>query len=136
MVDPKRFAEAIRSGDVEAVESMIAGGADVNALAPEAYFSPLETAIEQMHAEIVRKLVAAGADVNRDTGEGWTPLAHAIDIESDSAWQAHYELGHETTELTEILLEAGAIPTNRALGVAQSYNNQKACALLHRYMGR
>ena len=68
-------------------------------------------------------------------GPGWTPLVHAIDIESDAAWQAHYETGHESTELTELLLASGAVPTKRAFEVAEGYGNQKALALLRQYVG-
>ena len=68
-------------------------------------------------------------------GPGWTPLVHAIDIESDAAWQAHYETGHESTELTELLLASGAAPTKRAFEVAEGYGNEKALALLRKYAG-
>jgi hypothetical protein len=62
---------------------------------------------------IARLLIAAGADVNCDVVGGWTPLIHAIDIESGAAWQSHHETGHESTELTT-LLAAGAVPTDAA----------------------
>jgi hypothetical protein len=75
-------------------------------------------------------LVAAGADANHDAGDGWTPLCHAIDIESDAAWQAHYEHGHASTEITALLLAAGAIPTRRAFKLAEDYWNQSALDLL------
>jgi hypothetical protein len=69
-------------------------------------------------------------------GDGWTPLVHAIDIESDAAWQAHHETGHESTELTELLLASGSVPTKRAFEVAEGYGNQKALALLRAYRNR
>ncbi len=69
-------------------------------------------------------------------GPGWTPLVHAIDIESDAAWQAHHETGHESTELTALLLASGAVPTNRAFEIAENYGNEKALALLRRYPGK
>lgn len=129
MIDPRRFSEAVWSGDAFAVQAMIVAGADVNAAAPGRW-PPLHLAIEQQFVEIVRQLIRAGAEVNRDLGDGWTPLVHAIDIESDGAWQAHHETGHESTELTEILLAARAIPTERAFEVAHNYGNQKALSLL------
>jgi hypothetical protein len=100
-------------------------------------------AIEHQRVEIVRRLIAAGAFLNGELsmpgwdfgGPGWTPLVHAIDIESDAAWQAHYETGHESTELTELLLASGAVPTKRAFEVAEGYGNQKALALLRQYVG-
>ena len=136
MVDAKEFADAIWRGDAAAVDAMIAAGADVNAVAPEGYFTPLHLAVEQMHAGIARRLIEAGADINCDLGDGWTPLRHAIDIESDSAWQAHYERGRETTEVSELLLAAGAAITGAALKTAENYGNEKALALLRRYAER
>ncbi len=68
-------------------------------------------------------------------GPGWTPLVHAVDIESDVAWQAHHETGHESTELTELLLASGAVPSERAFEIAESYGNEKALTLLRRHSG-
>jgi ankyrin repeat protein len=130
--EPKRFAEAVWTGDLPAVEAMLAAGADPNATHGD-HQPPLHLAIEQMWVEVARRLVAAGAEVNRDDGQGWTPLVHAIDIESDAAWQSHHEAGRETTALTELLLAAGAVPTGRAYEVARRYENQKALVLLGRY---
>jgi hypothetical protein len=91
-------------------------------------------AIEQQWIEIVRRLIAAGADINRNFAEGWgTPLVHAIDIESDAASQQFQEPGHESTELTELLLGAGAIVTEEAFEIARRYGNRRALALLERY---
>jgi ankyrin repeat protein len=132
MVDAKQFSEAVWSGDLAAVNAMIADGADVNA-ADLPRHPPLHLAIEQQWIEIVRRLIDAGAEINRALEGGWTPLVHAIDIESDAAGQVHSEPGHESTALTAMLLEAGAVPTERAIEVARSYNNRKALALLSRY---
>lgn len=122
-----RLLQAIRNGDLVAVEALIAAGADVNAA--DGGQTPLGSAIEHMRVDIARRLIAVGADVNHDPGDGWTPLVHAIDIESDSAWQAHHEAGHETTDLTRMLLEGGALPTPEAFAIAERYGNLKAIAL-------
>jgi hypothetical protein len=45
--------------------------------------------------------------VNCDLGGGCTPLVHAIDMESDTAWQRHHEPDREPTDLTELLLAPG-----------------------------
>lgn len=132
MVDAKQFSQAVWSGDLDAVNAMIAAGADVNA-PDNPRDPPIHVAIEQEWLPIVRRLIEAGALINRDLREGWTPLVHAIDIESDGAWQAHHETGHESTELTEVLLAAGAIPTERAFEIARNYDNRKALALLSKY---
>lgn len=136
--------DAIINDDDRAVEAALADGADVNALPASGHQPPLHTAIEHQRVGIVRRLIAAGALLNGELsmsgwdfgGPGWTPLVHAIDIESDAAWQAHYETGHESTELTELLLASGAVPTKRAFEIAEGYDNQKALALLRRYAGQ
>jgi hypothetical protein len=94
-------------------------------------------AIEQPWPEIVRRLIAAGADVNRYPGSDWgTPLAHAIDVESDAAWQRFDDRDRASTELTELLLAAGAVPAEEAFEKAQMYGNRRALALLERYFQR
>lgn len=129
MDEARRLSKAVWADDLGAVTALIAAGADVNA-AHEPHWPPLFQAIEHQRVEIARRLIAAGADVNRDAGGGWTPLVHAIDIESDAAWQAHQEVGYESTELTALLLAAGAVPTERAFEMAQAYSNRRALSLL------
>jgi ankyrin repeat protein len=143
-VEPLSLINAIYDNDVCAVEMAIAAGADVNAWQAGGHHPPLHVAIEHQRVEIVRRLIAAGALLNWELsmpgwdfgGPGWTPLAHAIDIESDAAWQAYHERGHESTVLTELLLASGAAPTNRAFEIANNYGNEKALELLRRYAGR
>jgi hypothetical protein len=131
LIDPKSFSDAIWSGDLAAVEAMLAAGADPNA-ADDERPPPLSLAIEQMEIEIVGRLIVAGADIHRDGG-GWTPLAHSIDIESDSVSQKYNDISRATTALTELLLAAGARPTPRAFKIARDYRNSKALALLERF---
>ena len=116
--------------DAEALAARIL--ADLDA-APALPCPPLFTAIEHGRVIEVRRLIAAGADVNCDSGWGWTPLAHAIDIESDAAAQRHWEPFLPSTELTELLLAAGAVPDAEAFRVARAYNNQRAVAALERH---
>jgi ankyrin repeat protein len=132
MANAMEFSQAVWSGDLDAVNAMIAAGADVNA-ADDPRDPPIHLAIEQKWLPIVRRLIEAGAQINRDLREGWTPLVHAIDIESNGAWQTDREPGHESTELTELLLAAGAIPTDRAFEIARIYDNRKAQALLFKF---
>jgi ankyrin repeat protein len=132
-VPKSSFSKAIWDRDVAAVESFIASGIDVNSPDHECDSLPLMLAIEQQWVEIVYRLIAAGADVNKGYNCGETPLVNAIDIESDSAWQKHHEIGHESTELTELLLKSGAKPTEEAIEIAERYGNCKALTLLHRY---
>ncbi|MBL8796288.1 MAG: ankyrin repeat domain-containing protein, partial [Planctomycetia bacterium] len=117
MINATQFSQAVWSGDLDAVNRMIAAGVDVNA-ADNPRDPPIHLAIEQQWMPIVRRLIEAGADIHKELSDGWSPLVHAIDIESDAASQAHDELGHESTELTELLLAAGAVPTARAVEIA------------------
>lgn len=132
MVDAKHFSDAVWSGDYEGVRKFIAEGADVNA-ADSPRDPPLHLAIEQQFLEIARCLIEAGAVLDRPSKGGWTPLVHAIEIESDAAWQRHHEVGHESTELTALLLGAGAEPTDLAIEVAEGYDNRRALELLKRH---
>lgn len=131
MSDTGRMTDAIRRGDLEAVATLIRSGADVNAV-DDPHWPPLHQAIEHQRVEIVRRLIAAGVAVNRDVGQGWTPLAHAIDIESDAASQAGLSPDDISTELVELLLAAGAVPTKRAFELVAAYNSHKALSLLLR----
>lgn len=128
---PELLSNAVWVGDLHAVELLIAEGTDVNLSSGDRQ-PPLYLAIEQQWVEIVRRLLTAGADVNRDLGEGWTPLVHAIDVESDTAYQAGRAFSEISMELTELLLTSGAIPTRRAFEVAEDYRNIKALELLRR----
>ncbi|MGC2423670.1 MAG: ankyrin repeat domain-containing protein [Nitrospirota bacterium] len=60
-------------GDVEAVKSCLAKGADVNAK-DKAGGTALMVAINNNHADVVRLLVDKGADVNAKDKDGWTAL--------------------------------------------------------------
>ncbi len=131
MSDLASLSDAVRAGDLSGVDAAIRAGADVNATDGRRQ-PPLHLAIEQMEVEIARRLIAAGAEVNRDLGQGWTPLAHAVDIESDAACQAGLSPDEVSTALTELLLASGAIPTDRAIELARGYGNHRALALLNR----
>ncbi|MEX0714989.1 MAG: ankyrin repeat domain-containing protein [Planctomycetaceae bacterium] len=134
-MDAQGLSHAVWTQDLAAVEALIAAGVDVN-VADDPHPPPLHLAIEQGNIEIVRRLINAGAELNRpfrDWGEDFTPLVHAIDLESDAASQGLIDPEHESTELTKTLLAAGAIPTAAAFEVAESYQNDRALVLLRRY---
>jgi ankyrin repeat protein len=127
--------QAAWTGNTASLDRLLASGVDVDAT-PEAHTWPaLGAAVEQMNIEAARRLIQGGADVNQELN-GWSPLTHAIEIESDSSWQAHYEPGHESVALTELLLSYGATPTERAFEVARKYDNRKALTLLQEFLGR
>lgn len=129
MADAVRMTDAICHDDLGAVVALIRSGADPNA-ADEPHRPPLFQALEHQRIEIARRLIAAGADVNCDVGRGWTPLVHAIDVESDAASQAGVPSEAVSTELVELLLASGAEPTERAFELAAAYRNHKARLLL------
>ena len=122
--------DSVRALEIEALAAHIL--ADLGA-SPAPLPPPLFGAVEHQRIEEIRLLLAMGADVNCDLGGGWTPLVHAIDIESDATWQAHHEPDRESTELTELLLAAGAVPTEEAFAIAGRYQNRRAVELLVRY---
>jgi ankyrin repeat protein len=67
---------AIQCGELEIVEAMIAGGADVNG--PYQDTTPLVRAVESRYPEVVHALIAAGADVNLRAKKGVTPFEAAL----------------------------------------------------------
>lgn len=129
-MNAKTLSNAVRNGDLAEVKRLIALGIDVNEIDVEQAWPPLHLAIEQGAIAIVEVLIAAGADVNRSLENDWTPLAHAVDIESDAAWQSGLQPDHTSTELMTLLLASGAIPSKRAIEIARAYENQKATVLL------
>lgn len=68
---------AAKKGDTEAVKSLLAKGADVNAKSPYGA-TPLFFACDRGHTEVVKLLLEKGADVNaRDTFYKSTPIIWA-----------------------------------------------------------
>ncbi|MDX2034360.1 MAG: ankyrin repeat domain-containing protein [Blastocatellia bacterium] len=69
---------AARKGNAEAIKSLLAKGADINAKSPYGA-TPLFFACDRGNAEVVKLLLDAGAEVNvRDTFYKSTPLTWAI----------------------------------------------------------
>jgi ankyrin repeat protein len=84
-------------GHVEIARLLIAGGADVGAVARNPMrVQPLHSAAATSQLEIARLLIEAGADVNEQQELGFTPL-HAAAQNGD-------------LELTRLLVEHGADP--------------------------
>ena len=92
------------TGDVEAVRSALAGGADPNA-PDESGCTPLCRTVSagvdaplSMHLEVIRLLVGSGAKIDAPSPGGDTPLLLSL------------RKGRSFTEVTELLLELGADP--------------------------
>lgn len=62
---------AARNGDLEIVESLVSGGANVNAIADHGHF-PLYCAAGHGHVETTRYLVQSGADLDMTLTDGKT----------------------------------------------------------------
>ena len=114
-------------GNVDAVNRLIANGADVNR-APTNGITPLISAIRNGHADMVRLLLEHGADANMDGAFGSTPLNEAIggDFDADEA----------RIDMVRLLLEHGA-DANRTrplssppLTMASAYGNTDIARLL------
>jgi multidrug efflux pump subunit AcrA (membrane-fusion protein) len=69
----RALIEATATGNVEAIEKAIAGGADVNVKAVGGG-TLLFIAAHEGHREVAELLIAEGADVNETNSSGETPL--------------------------------------------------------------
>src|SRR3989442_14297973 len=68
---------AARSGSVDAVNTLVARGADVNRKEAWRGQNALMWAAAEGHAEVLRGLVAHGADIHARSNGGFTPLLFA-----------------------------------------------------------
>jgi uncharacterized protein len=69
---------AIRQGNIDRVNELLAQGADVNVRSPQQR-TPLHVAAEEGNAILTGILLAAGADINVKMKYGETPLDRAVD---------------------------------------------------------
>lgn len=104
---------AVREGDMEAVKTLLEGGADVNQVS-EFGWSPLLTATQNRYYKIGEYLLQKGADPNISNGGGWNPLYIATDnrnIEAGDYPTRRPDLDH--LAFIRLLLEHGADPNIR-----------------------
>ncbi len=73
-----RLHRAATLGDVMQMQTLLTGGANVNAKDQQGR-TPLHLAAEKGHAEAVQLLIERGADVNCESKNGWTPLMVAAE---------------------------------------------------------
>jgi ankyrin repeat protein len=71
----RALRDAIVSGDLKAVQTLVEKGADVNAAVDEA--TPLMNAAYYGHTGILRFLLEKGADANQRNSQDWSPLMAA-----------------------------------------------------------
>ena len=113
------LVEAAFRGDMEAVESLLSGGAEIDAR--NNGLTALHAAIENEQIEVVRRLLQADADIEA-VCMGCTPLAHAVDLVIDSALQAGTPVERRSTGLIDVLIAAGA-NIEAGLEVARDYRS-------------
>ncbi|MFH1842413.1 MAG: ankyrin repeat domain-containing protein [bacterium] len=133
--------QAVQAGDLEQVQSLLAGGADPDAREPRLEFTPLHLCVYVDNLEIGEALIAAGADVNARNRMDLSPLdmaivfskvetaafliTHGADIEGENGHD-HRPLTYATsrghTEIVRMLLDAGAD--------LEAWNRQGQTALL------
>jgi len=87
---------AARSGDAQAVKTLLAHGADPNQRWGVNYWTPLMHAIHKDQRASVEALVAGGADLNARCGDGMTALMMAA--------------GYGYADIVQVLLDHGADP--------------------------
>lgn len=131
------LATAAFNENLELVRLLLNHGANPNP-STDVAFSAIFCAIEQHNVPIIEYLLQHGADVNANSGNGWTPLHAAVDIEGDGALQRHRE---PTAAVTGLLLNYGADPTREdssgrtALDIAKHYEHQAAIRVLEKALG-
>ncbi len=75
---PSDIRRAVQTGDLEAMRSLVKGGADINR-ADEYGMTPLAVAAINRREAILRLLLDAGADPNRVDNTATTALQHAVE---------------------------------------------------------
>jgi ankyrin repeat protein len=110
---------AARDGRVEAVESLLEGGADVNRAAEGSKTSPLLIATMNGHFDLAMELLERGADPSlANSPAGVTPLYAAINLQwaPRSGYPqptAHHQQKTTYLDLMKAFLEKGADPNVR-----------------------
>lgn len=119
--------DAARAGDLVALESLLAAGADPRA-AGRGGEAALHVAAARGHVELVRRLIGAGVPIDGVEFDGDTALVNA-------AWFGH-------AEVVRVLLEAGADPSITgsvgapAIDLARQRGHSKAVRVLREFARR
>lgn len=96
------LSRAIGKGNISVVAQLLGEDPELVNACDFHGFTPLMQAVSRIdrNVELVRFLLNAGADVNRQTGEGYTALHCAIDVDGDAR--------HNAVAVIELLTSAGA----------------------------
>ena len=108
---------AARQGNVEAVEALLEGGADIEQRSADGT-PPLLIATINGHFDLAMRLLELGADPNGASDAGATPLYGAINLQwGPTSWypqpNAFKQQRTSYLELMEALLQSGADPNAR-----------------------
>ena len=98
---------------------------------------PAHNVVELENVSLLRDLLDAGADVEGDTGDGWTSLMHALDIEADSRDQGR----NMHVDTTALLISRGADLERKYNGIsaleeARIRGHWLALELMEAWLGR
>jgi ankyrin repeat protein len=123
----------VRDNDIDAVEALIAAGADVNMQDDMMGYTPLYLAVTANHPDMAELLISNGADINKkDKTYGYTPLMMAlqsghtsmakwlisegadIKIRGNNGATALIVAAMNSREMVELLLQKGADITARS----------------------
>lgn len=105
------LAQAAWDGDLGRIRALLQAGVDIDA-EDRRGLSPIHAAVENSQTAALELLLSKGADPDRLNGDGWTPLAHAIELELDTASGR----GRPEPELSSLLIRWGADPDALAPG--------------------
>ncbi|MGD1155651.1 MAG: ankyrin repeat domain-containing protein [Terriglobia bacterium] len=139
IIDPDAtpLMQAAERGDLQAVKTLLASGADVNARDQRGWTPLMHASMSlKANAEVVRTLIAAGADVNAKDRVGRTALIWAAGLASDGRGKvgvllaAHADPNAKSTfgetPLECVVGDAGALDVAAQLLAAGADPNAKA----------
>ncbi|NXJ43130.1 ANR42 protein, partial [Ciconia maguari] len=112
--------EAVKSGDVEQLASMIKSGASINEVDLVHKFTPLHCAAHSGSLECLHWLLWQGADTTRITVRGWT-AAHLAAIRGQDACMQALLINGANAEAQD---DRGCTPSHLAAAHGQSYTLQ------------
>lgn len=109
---------AARQGQLETVQALLDGGADINQPSPADGLTPLLISTINGHFDLAKHLIERGADVRAYSENGVTPLYAALNVQwAPKAFypqpRAYLQQKTSYLDLMKILLEKGADPNAR-----------------------
>ena len=105
---------ASRTGKLDAVQALLAAGADVNAAEPSQGQTALMWAISEKHSDVAQALIASGADVTARSEGGFSPLLFAAREGDLASARAVLEAGASVEETAPSGMSALLVAAVRA----------------------